>query len=219
MDIRKLQRVVVDALEDVKAQNIKVFNTIGLSDMFDRVVLASGTSNRQTRALAYRVAQQVKEAGGSVVSVEGADAGEWVLVDLGDLVVHVMQPAIREYYGLEEIWGGKPVRVKITESGAKRIAAHAAAAGDGAQAAIDRANDATGQDGKAVAKAPSKAPRKVARKTAAKAAKKTPGNGTRATRAKPARKPARRAPVAKKTARKTPSKSGSKTPRKKARSA
>lgn len=125
MDIRKLQRVVVDALEDVKAQNIKVFNTIGLSDMFDRVVLASGTSNRQTRALAYRVAQQVKEAGGHVVSVEGADAGEWVLVDLGDLVVHVMQPAIRDYYGLEEIWGGKPVKLRIGESGAKRIVAHA----------------------------------------------------------------------------------------------
>ena len=126
MDIRKLQRVVVDALEDVKAQNIKVFNTIGLSDMFDRVVLASGTSNRQTRALAYRVAQQVKEAGGHVVSVEGADAGEWVLVDLGDLVVHVMQPAIRDYYGLEEIWGGKPVRVKTGESAARRIVAQAA---------------------------------------------------------------------------------------------
>ena len=125
MDIRKLQRVVVDALEDVKAQNIKVFNTIGLSDMFDRVVLASGTSNRQTRALAYRVAQQVKEAGGHVVSVEGADAGDWVLVDLGDLVVHVMQPAIRDYHGLEEIWGGKPVKMKLGDSGAKRIVAHA----------------------------------------------------------------------------------------------
>jgi len=125
MDIRKLQRLVIDALEDVKAQNIKVFNTIGLSDMFDRVVLASGTSNRQTRALAYRVAQQVKEAGGHVVSVEGADAGEWVLVDLGDLVVHVMQPAIREYYALEEIWGGKPVKLKLAETGARRIVAQA----------------------------------------------------------------------------------------------
>jgi len=128
MDIRKLQRVVIDALEDVKAQNIKVFNTIGLSDMFDRVVLASGTSNRQTRALAYRVAQQVKEAGGHVVSVEGADAGEWVLVDLGDLVVHVMQPAIRDYYALEEIWGGKPVKMKLAESGARRIVAQASEA-------------------------------------------------------------------------------------------
>lgn len=134
MDIKKLQRVVVDALEDVKAQNIKVFNTVGLSDMFDRVVLASGSSNRQTRALAWRVAQQVKEAGGHVVSVEGAEAGEWVLVDLGDMVVHVMQPAIRDYYGLEEIWGGKPVRVKTFDPAAKRIAAHAS--GDGEDAAL-----------------------------------------------------------------------------------
>jgi ribosome-associated protein len=128
MDIKKLQRVVVDALEDVKAQNIEVFNTVGLSDMFDRVVLASGTSNRQTRALAYRVAQRVKESGGQVVSIEGADAGEWVLVDLGDLVVHVMQPAIREYYGLEEIWGGKPVHLKLAGPAARRSAPHPAQA-------------------------------------------------------------------------------------------
>lgn len=113
MDIRKLQRVVVDALEDVKAQDISVFNTTSLSDMFDRVVLATGASNRQTRALASRVAQQVKSKGGRVISVEGDDNGEWVLVDLGDLVVHVMQPAIRDYYALEEIWGGKPVAMKL----------------------------------------------------------------------------------------------------------
>lgn len=112
MDIRKLQRVVVDALEDVKAQDIVVLNTTRLSDLFDRVVVASGTSNRQTRALAAHVVEKVKEAGGQVVSIEGTDAGEWVLVDLGDLVVHVMQPAVRRYYGLEEIWGGKPVRMK-----------------------------------------------------------------------------------------------------------
>ncbi len=120
MDIRKLQRVVVDALEDVKAQDISVFNTTSLSDMFDRVVLATGTSNRQTRALASRVAQQVKSKGGRVISVEGDDNGEWVLVDLGDLVVHVMQPAIRDYYALEEIWGGKPVAMKLAQSGTKR---------------------------------------------------------------------------------------------------
>ena len=115
MDIKKLQRVVVDALEDVKAQDIAVFNTTTLSDLFDRVILASGTSNRQTRALAARVVEKVKEAGGEVISVEGEDTGEWVLVDLGDAVVHVMQPAVRAYYGLEEIWGGKPVRMKRAE--------------------------------------------------------------------------------------------------------
>lgn len=112
MDIRKLQRVIVDALEDVKAQDILVFNTAHLSDMFDRVIIASGTSNRQTRALASSVAEKVKLAGGVVVSMEGEDTGEWVLVDCGDAVVHILQPAIRAYYNLEEIWGGKEVRLK-----------------------------------------------------------------------------------------------------------
>jgi ribosome-associated protein len=112
MDIRKLQRVIVDALEDIKGQDIRVFNTTGLSDMFDRVILASGTSNRQTRALASSVVEKVKAAGGAIVSMEGEDTGEWVLVDCGDAVVHILQPAIRDYYNLEEIWGGKIVRLK-----------------------------------------------------------------------------------------------------------
>jgi ribosome-associated protein len=113
MDIRKLQRLVVDALEDVKAHDIKVFNTTTLTSLFDRVIVASGTSNRQTRALASSVVEKVKGAGGAVVSVEGTEAGEWVLVDLGDVVVHIMQPAARDYYALEEIWGDKPVRMKL----------------------------------------------------------------------------------------------------------
>lgn len=113
MDIRKLQRAVVDALEDVKAQNIKVFDTTALTSLFDRVVIASGTSNRQTRALASSVEDKAREVGAKVIAREGDDTGEWVLVDLGDIVVHVMQPAIREYYNLEEIWGGKSVRMKL----------------------------------------------------------------------------------------------------------
>ena len=113
MDIRRLQRLVVDALEDVKAQDIKVFNTTTLTELFDRVIVASGTSNRQARALASSVVEKVKAAGGQVISVEGTEVGEWVLVDLGDVVVHIMQPAVREYYALEEIWGGKPVRMKL----------------------------------------------------------------------------------------------------------
>jgi len=113
MDLKKLQRVVIDALEDVKAQDIKVFNTTELTSLFDRIVIASGTSNRQTRALAASVRDAVKERGGDVISVEGEETGEWVLVDLGDVVVHIMQPNIRAYYNLEEIWGGKPVRVKL----------------------------------------------------------------------------------------------------------
>jgi ribosome-associated protein len=112
MDIRKLQRVIVGALEDVKAQDIKIFNTEHLSDMFERVVVASGTSNRQTRALASSVQEKVKAAGGHVISVEGSDTGEWVLVDCADAVVHILQPTYRSYYNLEEIWGEKPVRLK-----------------------------------------------------------------------------------------------------------
>jgi ribosome-associated protein len=113
MQLSRLQRVVIDALEDVKGQDIRVFNTTELSDLFDRVVLVTATSNRQTRALASSVAEKAKQAGGTVLSVEGEQAGEWVLVDLGDVVVHIMQPAIRAYYALEEIWGGKPVRVRL----------------------------------------------------------------------------------------------------------
>ncbi|WP_255214110.1 ribosome silencing factor, partial [Burkholderia pseudomallei] len=113
MDIRKLQRVIVDALEDVKAQDIKVFNTSHLTELFDRVIVASGTSNRQTKALASNVRDKVKEAGGDIVSSEGEDTGEWVLVDCGDAVVHILQPALRQYYNLEEIWGDKPVRMKL----------------------------------------------------------------------------------------------------------
>lgn len=120
MDIRKLQRVIVDALEDVKAQDIKVYNTRAQSDLFDRVVIASGTSNRQTKALAWRVAQQVKAAGGEILAVEGEATGEWVLVDAGDAVVHIMQPAIRSYYRLEEIWGDKPVRMKLGTTANRR---------------------------------------------------------------------------------------------------
>jgi len=121
MQLSRLQRLVIDALEDVKGQDIRVYNTTQLSDLFDRVILVSATSNRQTRALASNVAEKAKQAGATVLSVEGEEAGEWVLVDLGDVVVHIMQPAIRAYYALEEIWGGKPVRVKlIAESGPGR---------------------------------------------------------------------------------------------------
>jgi len=115
MDIRKLQRAVVDALEDVKAQDIKVFNTSELTSLFDRVVIATGTSNRQTRALASSVEDKATEMGVKVIAREGDETGEWVLVDLGDLVVHIMQPEIRAYYNLEEIWGAKPVRLKTAQ--------------------------------------------------------------------------------------------------------
>ncbi|GAB5100409.1 ribosome silencing factor [Caballeronia sp. HLA56] len=115
MEIQKLQRAIIDGLEDVKAQDIKVFNTTHLTSLFDRVVVASGTSNRQTKALANSVRERVKEAGGDIISTEGEEIGEWVLVDCGDAVVHILQPALRQYYNLEEVWGDKPVRVKLSK--------------------------------------------------------------------------------------------------------
>jgi ribosome-associated protein len=117
MEIQKLQRAIIDGLEDVKAQDIKVFNTTHLTALFDRVIVASGTSNRQTKALANSVREKVKELGGDVISTEGEEIGEWVLVDCGDAVVHILQPALRQYYNLEEVWGDKPVRVKLQSSG------------------------------------------------------------------------------------------------------
>ena len=117
MNLQKQQRLVIDALEDAKAQDIKVFNTTGLTGLFDRVIIASGTSNRQTRSIASHVAESAKKHGLEVIAIEGEDTGEWLLVDLGDIVVHCMQPAIRTYYNLEEIWGAKPVRVRLLPTG------------------------------------------------------------------------------------------------------
>ena len=113
MDIRKLQRAIVDGLEDVKAQNIQVFNTEHLSPLFERVIVASGASNRQTKGLAASVRDAVRAAGLNVLRTEGEENGEWIIVDCGAAVAHIMQPSIRDYYRLEEIWGGKPVAMKL----------------------------------------------------------------------------------------------------------
>lgn len=112
MDIRKLQKIAVAALEDIKGKDIEVINTGKLSAMFDRVIIATGDSNRQVKALAKSVHDKVKEAGGTVIGIEGEEVGEWVLVDLGDIVVHVMQPAVRAYYNLEELWKVAPRRTR-----------------------------------------------------------------------------------------------------------
>ena len=112
-DVQKLQRVIVDALEDVKAVQIAVYNTEHLSSLFERVILASGTSNRQTKALAANVRDEVRKSGHGKPRIEGEENGEWIIVDCGAAVVHIMQPNIREYYNLEEIWGDKPVRLKF----------------------------------------------------------------------------------------------------------
>ena len=121
MDIRKLQRVIVDGLEDVKAQNIVVFNTEHLSSLFERVIVASGTSNRQTKSLAASVRDAVRAAGAPPPRTEGEANGEWIIVDCGAAVVHVMQPAIRDYYHLEELWGDKPVKMKIASAAPPRL--------------------------------------------------------------------------------------------------
>lgn len=118
MDVRKLQKIVVAALEDIKGRDIEVINTTKLTALFDRVVIASGDSNRQVKALARNVQDKVRESGGEVVSVEGEENGEWVLVDLGDIVVHVMQPGVRRYYNLEELWQVSPSRHPAGEAAA-----------------------------------------------------------------------------------------------------
>ena len=112
-DIQKLQRAIVDGLEDVKAQDIQVFDTEHLSALFERVIIASGTSNRQTKALAASVRDAVRDAGFEKPRLEGEGNGEWIIVDCGQAVVHVMQPTFRQYYHLEELWGDKPVRLKL----------------------------------------------------------------------------------------------------------
>ncbi|WP_313296387.1 ribosome silencing factor [Diaphorobacter sp.] len=122
-DVTKLQRAIVDGLEDVKAVDIQVFNTEQLSPLFERVIVATGNSNRQTKALAASVRDAVKEAGFSKPRMEGEDNGEWIIVDCGQAVAHIMQPAIRQYYRLEEIWGETPVRMKFGAAKPRRVTA------------------------------------------------------------------------------------------------
>jgi ribosome-associated protein len=127
MDLRTKQRAVVEALEDVKGRDIIVYNTARMPSMFERVVIASGDSNRQVKALADRVRERILELGSRVYGVEGEKSGEWVLVDLGDVVVHIMHPAVRQFYNLEEVWGGKTVRVNSVASKKKAAAKKPAA--------------------------------------------------------------------------------------------
>jgi ribosome-associated protein len=189
MDIRKLQRAIVDGLEDVKAQNIAVFNTEHLSPLFERVIIASGTSNRQTKALASSVRETVKKRGMDVLRTEGEDNGEWIIVDCGAAVAHIMQPAIRDYYHLEEIWGGKAVKMKV---------------GDSKPAGLPKASEP-----EPAAKAPARkaaAKKTAARKTAPstpaarKAAATKDANRSAAYKRVAAKGPARKSAPAKKTA-------------------
>ena len=229
MDIKKLQALVIDALEDIKAQEIRLYDTTHLTSMFDRIAIASGTSNRQTKALAASVRDKVKEAGGHIVGIEGEGTGEWVLVDLGDMIVHIMQPAIRAYYRLEEIWGDKEVKfgaAKRLSSGASPSlvkghlvgskpapAAKAAAKKAPAEKATTEKVTRTASKPirKPVAKVATKTPTRTAAKSATKTASKTPAK----TASKTARKTAAKSVVKKVPIKKIVGKTASKTASKK----
>ena len=207
MDIRKLQRAIVDGLEDVKAQQIAVFNTEHLSAMFERVIIASGTSNRQTKALAASVRDAVKSNGMQVMSTEGEDNGEWIIVDCGAAVAHIMQPAIRDYYHLEEIWGGKSVRMKVGEVNNKLVKASEPERAPRKKVARSQDDVATGNAATEPTRPGNSRPRKasaaagaVARETTAR---KTAPRKTTARKTAPTRtgSPARKAPARKAVAR------------------
>jgi ribosome-associated protein len=230
MDIKKLQALVIDALEDIKAQEIRLYDTTHLTSMFDRIAIASGTSNRQTKALAASVRDKVKEAGGHIVGIEGEGTGEWVLVDLGDMIVHIMQPAIRAYYRLEEIWGDKEVKfgaAKRLSSGASPSlvkghlvgskpapAAKAAAKKAPAEKATTEKVTRTASKPirKPVAKVATNTPTRTAAKSATKTASKTPAK----TASKTAPKTAAKSVVKKVPIKKIVGKTASKTASKKA---
>ena len=192
MDIRKLQRVIVDGLEDVKAQDIVVFNTEHLSPLFERVVIATGSSNRQTKALASSVRVAVKEAGFQIMRTEGEENGEWIIVDCAAIVVHIMQPAIRQYYQLEEIWGEKPVAIKLK---AQRVGLVKASEPDEDEAAVKPKKAA----GKTTAARKAAVTKPDAKKVAAK---KAPARKTAAVNDVEAKAPARKV-VTRKVASKT----------------
>lgn len=192
-DTQKLQRAIVDGLEDVKGQDIQVFNTEHLSPLFERVIVASGTSNRQTKALASSVVDAVREAGFPKPRIEGEDNGEWIIVDCGAAVAHIMQPAIRQYYHLEEIWGDKPIRLRL---GAPKPEAPAARAPVAAKKAV---------------------PPSLRRSSAVKTAQRDAKRESEAAKKAAAKKtPAKKAPARSATAKSAPGKAALKSPARKA---
>mgnify|MGYP006195259083 FL=1 len=196
---QKLQRAVVDGLEDVKAQDIVVFDTEHLSALFERVIIASGTSNRQTKALAASVRDAVREAGFAKPRIEGEGNGEWIIVDCNQVVVHIMQPNFRQYYHLEELWGEKPVRLKL--GAAKPVVAKASeeakpAAKKAAAKAVEPSMRRSSAAKKGVEEAfPSKAALKKAADKAAGVKAPAKKAASKTTAAKPAAKPAVKAAV------------------------
>ena len=186
-DTQKLQRAIIDALEDVKAHDIQVFDTEHLSPLIERVIIASGTSNRQTKALAASVRDKVRDAGFGKPRIEGEENGEWIIVDCGSAVAHIMQPTIRVYYNLEEIWGDKPVRLKL---GAPKPAEPVRKPVAKKKATVSAGRTPTRRDSVPVAAMP-EAPRKPIKKPApfgAKAASKATAKPRARSAAKPAAK-------------------------------
>ena len=215
-DTQKLQRAIVDGLEDVKGQDIQVFNTEHLSPLFERVIVASGTSNRQTKALASSVIDAVREAGFPKPRIEGEENGEWIIVDCGPAVAHIMQPAIRQYYHLEEIWGEKPVRVRVglPKPAMPAKAAPAPAAKKAPSPSLRRSSAVKTADREASAAAKKAAASKTpARKASAKSATAKTAAGQAALKT-----PAKKAPAktAAKAPARTPAKAAAKAPAKKA---
>jgi len=221
-DVQKLQRAIIDGLEDVKAQDIQVFDTEHITSLFERVIVATGSSNRQTKALAASVRDAVRDAGFAKPRIEGEDNGEWIIVDCGAAVAHIMQPAIRQYYHLEEIWGDKPIKLKLGAP-APLVKASRADAEPEAKPKASRAGAKTAAKpgaktaAKSAAKAPAKAPAKTADSsyvgrvgksndwtakrnataTAAEPAAKPARAGAKAATGKPAAKPAVKTPIIK----------------------
>jgi ribosome-associated protein len=185
-ELTKLQRAIIDGLEDVKAHDIQVFDTEHLTPLFERVIIASGTSNRQTKALASSVRESVKQAGFAVPRHEGEDNGEWIIVDCDRCVVHIMQPNIRQYYRLEEIWGGKSVRVKLGGAKVSRRTASEDASAEG-EAAAPAARKTVAKKAAGTAATSTTAKTAAKKAPAKKAAAKSAADGTAPDKA-PARK-------------------------------
>jgi ribosome-associated protein len=159
--IQKLQAAAVEALEDIKARDIVVLKVEHLSSMFERVIIATAESTRQVNALANNVQVKLKELGAKVYGIEGTEGGEWALVDLGDIVVHVMQPAARELYNLEELWDHPAAKARVAAPKAPKTPKPAAV-----KAKPARAKPATGKPGAAKKRpaAPAKTKARTTRK-------------------------------------------------------